>query len=291
MKVLFFINNRSGAGVNEVLHDLIKEKCITNSFQYAVEILPDVLSFEDVKEKIELLDPEIVAAAGGDGTVNFFARLLKGKKRPLLIIPTGSANGMAKELGITRIEIALGLLCEGKKQPVDLLEINNHLCIHLSDVGFNARIVKRFERDPKRGILTYARHMLSELFLIRPHRFWFTIDTAQFMRRAVSVTFANASKYGTGMVINPIGKINDGMFELVIVKPFPPIQLFSLAWKLILGTFNSSDYVEVVSCKSAKIRSRKKITLQIDGEVINKTRHISIDVIPDALTLLVPMDY
>lgn len=288
MKTLFFINSRSGNNASDIVEKAINSECARNNIVFNIHSLPKELEKDDIWRKIKLFNPEVVGVAGGDGTVNFFADLLKNTGVSLLIIPAGSANGMARELGITGVDVALDLLCSGKILSIDLLKVNDHTCIHLADVGFNARIVKRFEQDPKRGIGTYARHMLSELFLLRPHRFWFDIEGRTIMRRAVSVTFANASKYGTGMVINPVGKLNDGKFELVIIKPFPMIQILSLTWKLLRGTLESSDYVEVISCKQASVKIRKKTTLQIDGEVINKTRQINLEVLPQSIKMLVP---
>ncbi len=289
MKVLFFINARSGTGGYESVKKTVDQYCAERpSMSYHIEMLKADINKEQIQQHIHSYNPEVVAVAGGDGSVNLISSILCNTEVSMLIIPAGSANGMAKELNILRVDQAIQLLWNGVKQKIDLLNINGQHCIHLSDVGFNARIVKRFESDPRRGLLTYARHMLAELFLIRSHRFYITADGNSFSKRAVSVTFANASKYGTGMVINPTGQLDDGKFELVIIKPFPRIHLLSIAWKMIRGTLQNSEFVQVVSCSTANVRLRKKTTLQIDGEVIGKTRNINIKIIPQSLNLLVP---
>nr|WP_255537096.1 hypothetical protein [Pedobacter sp. SYSU D00873] len=159
----------------------------------------------------------------------------------------------------------------------------------MADVGLNARVVKRFENDSRRGIMTYARHLFNEIFLIKKYRFYISLDDEKdIIRKAVSVTFANASKYGTGAVINPLGKVDDGQFELVIIKPFPRIKLLSIAWKMFSGKLNTSEYAEVLTCKKAKIRTAKRTTLQIDGEVIGKLKDFDIEIQPNALPVIVP---
>nr|WP_255534777.1 hypothetical protein [Pedobacter sp. SYSU D00535] len=152
----------------------------------------------------------------------------------------------------------------------------------------NARIVKRFEQDPKRGLWTYARHLFREIFLIKNYRFYIEQEGRPFIRKAVSLTFANASKYGTGAVINPVGKLDDGKFELVIIKPFPRIKLLSIGWKMFRGTLESSEYVDVISCSNALIRTSKRTTLQVDGEIIGKVKEIKVEILHKALTLIVP---
>jgi diacylglycerol kinase (ATP) len=294
MKVLFIINVKSGSGLGETLHQLLEEEAKSAEFDfqtYEMNCKPGE-DEENIRQKIEAYSPEIVAAAGGDGTVNFLASLLSGTSLSLAIIPCGSANGMARELGIGNdLKEALKLLSQGDTRKIDILLINDQPSIHLADVGLNASIVKRFDQDTKRGIRTYAKHLFTELFLLKTYKFRIEADGQKFKKRAVSLTFANASKYGTGAIINATGKLDDGCFELVIVKPFPKIKVFNIAWKMFRGTLQTSEYVEVIHCHEAHIRSQKAITLQNDGEVIGKVKDIHIKISPQALSVIVPHDF
>ena len=102
------------------------------------------------------------------------------------------------------------------------------------------------------------------------------------------MTFANASQYGTGAVINPKGILDDGKFELVIIKPFPRIKLLSITWKMFMNKLHTSDYVEIISCDKALVLSSRKTTLQIDGEVLGKVKKIAIECMPKALLVIIP---
>lgn len=288
MKVLFIVNPRSGKRDGVSLEELVSEGSRKDGFDFLIYRLHADSRDEEIRREIHEYSPDIVAGAGGDGTINYLAGILKGSGIPLLIVPLGSANGMAKELGIPRIDLALSLITRGKQRTIDILKINRKICVHLADIGLNARIVKRFDRDRKRGIVTYAKYLFREIFLIKQYRFYIVEDGKEILRKAVSLTFANASRYGTGAVINPTGKTDDGKFELVIIKPFPRIKLLSIAWKMFRGTLKSSQYVEVISCSKAFIKSSKKTTLQIDGEVVGKVREIHIAVEPRALCVIVP---
>lgn len=275
----------------QLVSRLVEQYCKgVPNIEYDVERLEGKINREAIAARISDYHPDTVAVAGGDGSVNLISSILCNTEICMLIIPAGSANGMAKELGINRIEQSIQLLFNGLKEKIDLLDINGQHCIHLADVGFNARIVKRFEQDTRRGLFTYARHMFAELFLIRSQRFFITADGEESTYRAVSVTFANASKYGTGMVINPVGKLDDGKFELVIIKPFPRVHLLSIAWKMIRGTLQNSEFVHVIPCADARVRTRRKTTLQVDGEVIGKTRNINIRILPGSLWILMPSE-
>jgi diacylglycerol kinase (ATP) len=292
MKVLFIINPRSGRKEENNLDTLISEEVKKLNLDHRVFRMRSGDEEENIRQEISAFKPEIVACAGGDGTVSLMAKILANSEISLLIIPRGSANGMAKEFGIgSSAEDALSLLSKGIKKSIDLLLINGRICIHLADVGLNARIVKRFEKEQKRGISNYAKHLLAEIFLIKQYRFYISHDGKEIMRRAVSLTFANASSYGTGVVINPHGKLDDGHFELVIVKPFPSIKLLSIAWKMFRGTLQTSEYVEVIKCYEASVRSLRETTLQVDGEIIGKVNNINILIKPGALNVLVPVKF
>ena len=287
LRILFVINPRSGRGGENNLKNLISERAGLAGYDYRLYSMKgdDKVGIE---AEIDQYKPDLVAAAGGDGTVNLMAGILANTGIPLAIIPQGSANGMAKELRIPgRTESALEILTKGKIQKIDLIKINGNICIHLADVGLNARIVKRFEKDVKRGILTYAKHLFGEMFLLKKYVFNIFYEGKTIRRKGVSITFANASQYGTGAVINPKGKLNDGKFELVIIKPFPRIKLLSIAWKMFVNKLHTSDYVEIISCNKALVLSSRKTTLQIDGEVIGRVKEISIECMPRALTVMV----
>ncbi|MBC7745992.1 MAG: diacylglycerol kinase [Flavobacterium sp.] len=287
MKILFVVNQKSGVQSGTSTEELIKIHAERNGFQYQIyQIKEDAQSH--IKKLLQDYNPDQVAAAGGDGTINLLAGLLFYTNIPLLIIPSGSANGMAKELDIISIEQSLNLLHNGIIKSIDLVRINGIVSIHLADIGVNARVVKRFEEDPRRGIITYARHLFGEMFLMKHYRLYITYDGKQIKRKAVSVTFANATMYGTGAVINPHGKLNDGFFELIIVKPFPDIKIFSIAWKMFRNKLHTSDYVEVISCKEARINCNRKTTLQVDGEVIGKIKDFHIQIMHHALKVFVP---
>src|SRR5690606_15640743 len=164
MKVLFIINVKSGSGLGETLHQLIEKEAKTDGFDFQTYEMNCEPGEDEVniREKIVAYKPAIVAAAGGDGTVNFLASILSGSSLSLAIIPCGSANGMARELGIGNdLTEAIKLICHGVHRRIDILLINDQPSVHLADVGLNASIVKRFDQDTQRGIRTYAKHLFT----------------------------------------------------------------------------------------------------------------------------------
>lgn len=288
-KILAVVNPLSGGTDKSSFYEALETFLDSVDYTHTVYKTTGEDDRERILELLEEQQPDIVIAAGGDGTSTLVASILVNRPERLLIVPLGSANGMATELNIPgQANKALELIKSGAERAIDILRINGHFSLHLADVGFNARIVKRFEQDKKRGLFVYARHLFRELFLIKVYRFDILCDGKPLKRKAVSLTFANSSKYGTGAVINPVGELDDGKFELCIVKPFPRYYLPVIAVKFFAGNVHESDYMEIISCREATITCSRKTTLQIDGEVIGKTKQIKLEMFSRAVKTIVP---
>ncbi len=289
-KILLIVNSKSGnnskSGLKESFIDY------TSSKNYISHILfLDHDPKNSIQKTIQSFAPDVIITAGGDGTVNLVASFIKHTDIQLIIFPHGSANGMAKDLKMPAdFNQCLALIEKGKSVKLDILKINNETSVHLADVGLNARIVKRFQLDNKRGMLTYAKYLFNELFYINSK--YFTIKYADKVRKvkAVSLTFANATRYGTGAVINPEGKINDGLFEICIVKPFPKINFITIALQMFRNRLSYSRFFETIQCKKAIVSSKRKTLLQIDGEVIGKVNRVELECIPAAINVVIPTD-
>ena len=94
---------------------------------------------------------------------------------------------------------------------------------------------------------------------------------------------ANAGKFGTGAVINPKGKLNDGKFEIIIIKPYPWWFVFPLIGAFITGNFTRMNYVDVLSVESVHIEMDEPSEMQIDGEIMEEMKSIDIKIIPGAV--------
>lgn len=288
--IIFAINPKAGNTDKGYLPALIHERSEAMGFDYTLYETTGKNDEEKLRALAEKLSPVMIAAAGGDGTCNLVARVVINTPLKMGIIPAGSANGMARELNIPRdLRAAIDLLVTGQTKIIDLVLVNGrHISIHLSDVGLNAKIIKRFEEENIRGLWGYARQLWRELLYVRHYHFEIITDGNRTHRTAISITIANASRFGTGAIINPAGRLDDGMFEVCIIRPFPFYYLFTLAVKFFRGTISNSKYISIISCRNAVIRCRKKLLLQVDGEVIGKVKEVSAQALPSAIMVVVP---
>lgn len=290
-KFLFIINPISG-GLDKSKY-LNKLRQIFHSQQKTFEVFETQGVEEDyanAQKAIDNFQPDVVVAVGGDGTCNFVADLIIDKDVLFGIVPLGSANGLARELNISENhELSTKLLFSGIEKPIDALLINGeHLCLHLSDIGLNAKVVKRFEEEKIRGKFGYLRQFIREIIHTVPKKFKFELNGNKFKKKAHMVVIANATKYGTGAVMNPIGKIDDGKFEICIVKPFPKYAIFSIAYHMFRGSLKTSPYVKIISCREITIHNPQKEVLQVDGEVIGYPATVTVGIKKHAYRLIAP---
>ena len=220
IKILFVINPKAGSSNNIDWKENIVEYFTGKGFELDYFLLPEKPDVVILKEYIMAMMPDKVIAVGGDGTVTMLANIVAGTSITLGILPGGSANGMARELGIPDSpQEAIKIIDEGSTIDCDAIKINNStICLHLSDIGLNAQLIKYFDEGKLRGKLGYARVILKTLWYKEKMQVIIHSLGLEIRRNAFMVVLANASMYGTGAVINPHGQLNDGVFEVVIVR-------------------------------------------------------------------------
>ena len=288
-KILFVINPNSGGKNKQDFETQIKS--------YFEKLSHDVLYYHlsgnndevGIKKEIDVFGPHKVVAVGGDGTVNLVAKVMMGSDIKMGIIPGGSANGMAKELTLpTVFNDMMTLIMEGEAKCADIIKINgNDICLHLSDIGLNARLVKYFEEGNMRGKLGYAKVALKVLW--RKQNIQVIIKSADniIRRNAFMVVLANASKYGTGAVINPEGSLYDGLFEVVIIRQLAIFEILKMWFKP--KPFNKKN-IEIIKATSVHIMTGHKVHFQVDGEYKGKVKEVKAEMVAHQLNLIVPKE-
>lgn len=286
LKLLFIINPISGGKSKTDYHQTIQ--------QYFTELPHIIHTFdltgnndaEGIKQQINKIKPDKIVAVGGDGTVTLVAKQILGSDLPMGILPAGSANGMAKELDISNnLTEALDIIVNGPVKCCDVIEVNNQICLHLADIGLNAQLIKYFDEGDMRGMLGYARLVFKVLWRKRNMQVVIESKDKEISRDAFMVVLANASKYGTGAVINPHGDLYDGLFEVVIIKQLAFFQI--LKTFLRPKSFNPKK-IEVFHATAVTIETHRKVHFQIDGEYVGKVKKITAKVLPAKLNLILP---
>lgn len=287
-KLLFIINPKSGNTDKSRLEHQIKSACAKNNKDYAVFYTTGGNDKEKINEKQSEYHADTLVACGGDGTVNLVAQLILNSDIQLGIIPLGSANGLAYELEIEEdIEESLDIILRGRTISMDAIRINEEfICLHLSDLGFNAKMIKEFEESGDRGMLAYAKAFFSSLVDKKSNDFRIEFNGTEKQIKAEMIILANASSYGSGAVINPGSQLDDGTFELVVFKPIPLRDLLSLTLESFLGDIKNSPYVEIYKVEKAKIYCQESELLQVDGELKGENKEVKAEILKGAIKVI-----
>jgi diacylglycerol kinase family enzyme len=277
--ILWVINPHAGEGDQDWVFRMLEQKDQKNVYKTTGDN-----DQQAIEAMINDLSPELVVTGGGDGTIKLVATLLIGKSTPIGILPLGSANGLATELNISmdieRLILAY-IYDDYELSQLDGILINDeHYCFHISDIGLNARIVKGFEQQSVRGFLGYGLSAISQLNV---DDLVFEVEIDGKTIETMMVFFANARKYGTGVVINPGGKLSDGQFEVGVLKEVNT----RLIGQLLFETETNPDpeALEIHSVKKIDITTKKPVELQVDGEYIGKITSLKAEIIPDKINL------
>lgn len=285
-KKILFVTNRVSGNKDQKWPTIITEYFAGKPFNIKFLELDNNINIHKLYKDVSYANCDIVVAVGGDGTVSLLTDICSKIKTPLGIIPAGSANGMAKELNIPpNANGALAVIEKGNYETIHCISINGNTCIHLSDVGMNAQLIKYFEDGKLRGKIGYAKVVLKTLANRVIMDVKLKNDKAELSYQGVMVVIANASKYGTGAVINPIGNLTDDFFEIVIVKKLSVRALLRMLVKP--GIFNPKD-IQIYHASEISIKTGSKIHFQIDGEYKGKVKNIEARILPSYLKVIIP---
>ena len=281
--------------VNPISGDMDKSEILLKTLALAEEYKIEIIVYETsgksdekaIKKLYDLHKPERILIAGGDGTIKMVAEALEDKDVIIGILPAGSANGLSVDLNLpATIEENLAVAFHNHFMEIDMISINGKKSIHLSDLGLNAELVRNYENSSTRGKLGYALQVVTTLTeLEEPFLAKIKTDDQTIECSARMIVIANSQKYGTGVTINPEGKMNDGRFEIVILKNLD-LLVFG---KILTGNIplNSED-VEIISTDKATITTNKPVPFQIDGEYIGQETKLDIKILPAQLKFAFP---
>ena len=281
--------------LNPISGDIDKSEILLKTLAFGEEYAIEIIVYETsgknddqaIKNLYNLHKPERILIAGGDGTIKMVGEALEKQDVIFGILPAGSANGLSVDLNLPiTIEENLSVAFHNHFMEMDMISINGKKSIHLSDLGLNAELVKNYEDSSVRGKVGYALQIVTTLSeLEEPFSAKIEANDETVECTARMIVIANSQKYGTGVTINPDGKMDDGKFEVIILKNLD-LLVFG---KIITGNMpvNSVD-VEIISTDKAKITTTSPISFQMDGEYIGTETQLDIVILPAQMKVAIP---
>lgn len=245
----------------------------------------------EIARKAAKKNYKYVLVAGGDGTVNEVAKTLVHTNTTLGIIPTGSGNGLARELGIPMDqEKAIDIIIKAHTRSIDYGVANGHIFFCTCGFGFDALISDKFAESKKRGPLGYVRNILESVVDFRSEEYEITTDEETIKERAFILTCANASQYGNDAHIAPGACIDDGMMNVSILKPLNALEIPQTTLQLFTNNIDKNSKMTTLLTHNLFIKRSRAGIMHVDGEPVNTDKEIKVETIHKGLKVLVPQN-
>jgi YegS/Rv2252/BmrU family lipid kinase len=289
--ISLIINTSAGASSNKLMVkkfiEYLQQKNFKTKIDYT-ESMPHAKSL--AAEAAVKYDCSMVIVAGGDGTIRQAVEGLEGSDKPLMLLPCGTENLLANELGYkTTLKCAISTFEAQILRSLDLGKANDRFFTSVGGIGFDGQVIKLVD-DQRKGNIT-------QLHYFRP--IWQTFWSYDFPKITVEadgeiifsdrglVIFGNISRYAIGLPILHRADYGDGLLDVCACKCPGKMVLLEHALLTILKSLHKSKNITYKQCKNFKIYSDSPLKTELDGDP-GPDMPLEVTVIPQAVKVLVP---
>jgi diacylglycerol kinase family enzyme len=236
---------------------------------------------------------EILVAGGGDGTINTVGSVVIGKKTPLGVLPLGTLNHFAKDLGIPlELEDAATVVLDGTLCDVDVGEVNGHIFLNNSSLGVYPAVVRLRERYQASGLGKWIAALWAGLTILRRHSFMavrIVADEQAIVRRTPFVFVGNNEYRMVGLEAGSRDSLVRGHLAVYVLNAERRIGLLRLAWQVLRKGADDVKELDLLTVDGATIETRRsRLQVALDGEVVPLQSPLEYRIRPGALRVLVP---
>lgn len=232
----------------------------------------------------------IVIACGGDGTVNEVASALAFRDVALAVIPAGSGNGLARDLGIPLdAKAAFETALSGVDRRIDAGELAGRLFFNVAGIGLDALVAHRFaEIRGTGGLWRYVRAAVHEVRRYEPQPLTLRVGDRAWSVRPLILAFANTRQYGNGALIAPRAEPDDGALDLIVVGARSTWSVARGVPALFSGRLGDQPGVTMEQVSAVEVEGPHALLCHVDGEPHHAGTAVSVRVRPGALRVRVP---
>lgn len=286
-RALFLVNHHSRRG-KETAEMALKQLQnlgieIVEGFTDHPQQLPEVI--QQHQDQVDL-----VIVGGGDGTLNAAAAGLVNTNLPLGILPLGTANDLARTLGIpTTLPEACQVIAKGEVKYIDLGQVNGKYFFNVASLGLSVEITQNLTKEAKRkwGVLAYAATALQVLWQARPFRAKIYFDGEVIPVKTIQIAVGNGRYYGGGMVVAADAAIDDERLDLYSLETQHWWQIITLLPAMRQGNHALWPGVRSIYGQEFEVVTSKRRAINTDGEITTHTP-AKFSIVPRALAILVP---
>ncbi|MDZ7962667.1 MAG: lipid kinase [Aulosira sp. DedQUE10] len=273
------------------------QKRLTEAIQCLKELDFDLIeeSIENPKRLTEMIQHyrnqvDLVIVGGGDGTLNAAVDSLVDTQLPLGILPLGTANDLARTLGIPNsLPEACKIIASGEQRRIDLGWVNGKHFFNVASMGLSVKITERLTKEAKRrwGVFAYVATALQVIWESRPFSAEIRMNGESIRVRTVQIAVGNGRYYGGGMAVAHDATIDDQRLDLYSLEIKHWWQIILLLPAMRQGRHIKWREVRAYQGQEMEVHTRKPRPINTDGEITAYTP-AHFRVIPKALTVFVP---
>lgn len=288
-KITFIINPISGGINKQHFPALIGRYLDRNLFDLEINFTRSAEHNLELAQQAAETKKDIVIAVGGDGTINNIAKYMVNTGILFGIIPQGSGNGLARHLKIPLDNTkAIKVINKLHRKNIDTGMANDQFFLNVAGAGFDAHVSWMFANAPKRGFWSYTKITLNEFANYKPQSYELIVDGKTVTKDAFIICVANGSQYGNNAFIAPQANLDDGLFDISVMKPFKTYQMPAIGLEMFMKKYNNSRYVDALKGSDIVIKRPEEGVFNIDGEPVMMAKDIHIKILPESLKVIVP---
>jgi diacylglycerol kinase (ATP) len=296
-KILFFINPISGTKNKLQLEEKIVRKCEEQNISFEILFTSKDGNYQFLHDKIKDENITDIAICGGDGSLSPLIASVFNVPVNIGIIPLGSGNGLARTARIPNsIDKAIDIIFAGRAKPADVFSINKKLSVHISGLGFDAKVAHDFSEGKTRGLHVYTRIAVKNFLSAKTYPFTIHVDEKKINVHAFFICIANSNQFGNNFKVAPKASICDGLLDIVVLqKTNKALAVLSFIQQLISGMIRDfsekrlqKNNILYFQTKKLKIENPELALLHIDGDPAETSREFSIEILPAAYMLIQP---
>lgn len=284
---LLVINPKSRNGHSEELTEAIDllrnsgievEVCVTESPSHMASCI------ENYREK-----EGVVIVAGGDGTISSALESIYKTEQTLAILPMGTANDLARSLGISHDVVAgAQAIVNDKRERINLAKVNNSYFVNVAHVGLGVEVTRELTSEMKKyfGVFAYLGAFTSVMKRNKSFKVQIEADGWKESVKAIHLAVGNGRYYGGGNVVDDDSTLQDGQLNLFCLKPIRWWRLLLLGVNFRNGNLQKAERVVCKKARKISIKTSRAKHIQADGEFKTDTP-ANFEVMPKAIEAVV----
>lgn len=233
---------------------------------------------------------DFVILGGGDGTISSAAKALYKHKLAFAVLPLGTANDLARSLGIPHsVPEAFQIIANNHRSKINLGVINGHYFFNAAHIGLGVKVTHELTPEVKKkwGVLSYLKAVFSAFKHNKPFGVTIAANQKTFKLRSIQLAVGNGRYYGGGNVVDEKSEIDDGRLCLYSLPPSSFWELLTRAHLLRNGRHREMEKTFTLFAQRIEIKTNHPKEIHADGEPVSKTPAV-FEVIPRALEVIRP---